>query len=99
MKTYTVKILTPGQMIIHRGKRARTPVTYKNVTETELMFFQSQCRRLMLEYETVDNESIELSTKVQKVYMEEEDKDIKIERLGEEKEPSSILEKLISESE
>lgn len=95
-KTYTVKILTPGQILIHRGKRARTPVTYKRVTEEELKFFQTQCRRLMLEYETIAEDGAKTYT-VKDITIEKDDADIIVEKLEVSTEPKSILDKLVSE--
>ena len=58
MKTYTVKIKTPGHMIVFNGKRARTPVVYEHILEKDLSVFELQARRSMLEYEITDESTI-----------------------------------------
>ena len=51
--TYRVKITSPNHMIIHRGKRSRTPAEFFNVYEHELPLLKSQAHRLSLKYTIV----------------------------------------------
>ena len=95
MTTYRVNILTPGHMMVFRSKRARSPVRYDNVSETELAHLVSQARRSMLKYDVTDESKIEKETVIEEIEIQKEDEDIEIEELVELKEPSTILEKLL----
>jgi hypothetical protein len=100
METYTVKIRTAGQKVIHRRKQVRTPVVFNNVTKEELLFLESQARSLRLIYELKKESEIENEFKIDDVVGEETlvpTDEVIIEELEPQKEPSTILEKLISE--
>jgi hypothetical protein len=101
METYRVKIRTAGQKVIHRKKQVRTPVVFNNVTERELLFIQSQARRLKLAYELKKESELNSNPKIDENFISdsisEVDDEIKVEVLEEMKEPTTILEKLISE--
>jgi hypothetical protein len=55
---YTMSVKTPGQMIIFRGKQARTPAKFKNILKYEVDFLLNQCRRFSLKFE-IKNETEE----------------------------------------
>jgi len=97
METYQVKVLTPGHMIIFRGKRARSPVVFKNVRKEEISLIDSQARRSLLKYEVIKESDIKKDAVIEEIDLLKEDEDIKVEELTETKEPSTILERLISE--
>lgn len=99
MKTYTVKIKTPGHMIVFNGKRARTPVVYEHILEKDLSVFELQARRSMLEYEITDESTIVKESVIEEIEILKEDEDIEVEELSEKAEPSTILEKLLSDEE
>lgn len=101
METYTLKFLTPGQMIIYKSRRFRTPVKFENVLKSELAFFDSQARRSMIKYEVLptSDKKIKDDVLIEELDLVKEDEDIDIEELVEDKIPSTILEKLISDNE
>jgi len=49
-----LKVITPGKMVVVKGKPIRTPVTIDPSDETELEFFEAVCRAQSLEYELID---------------------------------------------
>lgn len=100
METYTVKFLTPGQMVIYKDRRFRTPVMFENVLERDISFFDSQARRSMIKYEVfpTSQKKAKVETIIEELDLKE-DEDIEIEELGDGKTPSTILEKLIANNE
>lgn len=42
MFSYIVEIKTPNQMFLYRGKPTRSPVVFKNVTQSELLILKTQ---------------------------------------------------------
>lgn len=96
METYNVKFLTPGQVVIHRGRRFRTPVTFERVLEKELPFFDAQARRSLIKYEVVNTAHIKEEAPIEELILDKEDEDIEVEEPIMDKEPSTILEKLIA---
>ena len=96
MQTYTVKFLTPGQMVIYKERRFRTPVTFEGVLKKDLSFFDSQSRRSLIKYEVFETPEQQREEPIKKLILEKEDEDIEIEELTEINEPSTILEKLIA---
>lgn len=99
METYTVKFLTPGQFIISKGRRFRTPVIFQGVLKNDLSFFDAQARRSLIKYEVTKTSEIKQDLCVKKLIPEKEDEDIEIEELIEKKEPLTILEKLLATNE
>ena len=99
METYRVKFITAGHMLAFRNNRVRTPVTFDHVREEELPLLKSQALRSMLHYEVQKESEIVINNDavIEELEMNKEDEDIEIEELSETKDPSTILEKLISE--
>ena len=95
METYNVKFLTPGQVIIYRGRRFRTPVIFESVLEKEIPFFDAQARRSLIKYEVIKTSDIEREFPIEQLILDKEDEDIEVEKSIVDKEPSTILEKLI----
>ena len=50
-----LKVITPGKMIIVKGKPIRTPAVVGPLDETGLEFFEAVCRAQSLEYEIIDD--------------------------------------------
>ena len=97
METYSVKISTPGQMIIFRGKRARTPVRFEKVHKEEIGLLENQCRRSLLKYEIYKEGKVnEVSDDLIEVDLTEKVEESKSEPDLEEYigEPKSILDRL-----
>jgi hypothetical protein len=90
METYRVTVFTPGHIILFRNKQARTPVTFKNLKESEVALIDAQARRSLLRYESVKESEIEECVTEEINFLTE---DIKVEELVNDKEPSTILEK------
>jgi hypothetical protein len=97
METYRVTVLTPGHMLHFRGKQVRTPVTFERVRKNEISIIDSQARRSLLKYEVIKESQIKKDAIIEEIDLLKEDESIQIEELTENKEPSTILEKLISE--
>jgi hypothetical protein len=96
MNKYTIKITTPGQMVMRGARKFRTPVVFDNVLESELPLFKSQVRQRMLKMDiSLAKEKPEHEIIIEDIDLDKEDEDIEIEPL-EEKEPTTILEKLLS---
>lgn len=98
METYKVKVLTPGHMLIFKGKRSRTPVTFSNVRKEEISLIDAQARRSLLKYEvTLEVKEEKKSNFEQEIILEKDE--ATVEKLSECKEPSTILESLLAKSE
>lgn len=94
---HTVKVKTPGQMMVFRNRTFRTPVKFEKVSKDEVKFLELQCRRLHLE---IDVSNYKLPEKddplIEEILDQKEDEDIEVEELSQ-KEPSTILEKLLED--
>ena len=100
MDKYTVKVLPAGHMLVFRGKRARTPVTFKGVLKSEIPLLDAQARRSLLHIEVSKEGEVKPETVIEDLDIIKEDEDIEVEELTEKAEPSTILEKLlVSDSE
>lgn len=101
METYNVKFLTPGQILVFRNKRARTPVTFERVLKSELPLLEAQARRLLLKYDVSKTSEVKKDAILEELDLEiKEDEDIEVEELSDtKKEPSTILEKLLASNE
>jgi hypothetical protein len=84
-------------MLHFRGKQVRTPVTFERVRQNEISIIDSQARRSLLKYEIIKESQIKKDAIIEEIDLLKEDESIQIEELTENKEPSTILEKLISE--
>ena len=97
---YTVKVSTAGHVVFYKNRKVRTPVVFKNVYEHELSLLESQLNRLSLEY-TVDKDTGEEPAPKSITKAEPVNDDVKIEELyphQDQKEPESLIDKLISEN-
>jgi hypothetical protein len=99
--TYRVNVNTPGLTVFFRNRVNRTPVLFSNVYENELKILELQLKQKSIKYSVEKNiitEKIEeKETDLDEVIVNDE---VKIEELyTKEKEPESILDKLIAEDE
>ena len=102
MEGYRVEISTPGAKIFFRGKVSRTPVEFKNVTDSELEIIKLFTRQNLLEstikLESEVKKQEDESISAHEMDLEEYiDKEVVIEELK--KEPLSIMDKLIESEE
>ena len=93
---FKVSITTPGQIIVFRGKKVRSPAVFHKVTKSEIPVIETQARRLGLKYEI--NDDIPEPVIVKKDIVVEKS-EAEIEELSDIRKPTTILEKLISQSE
>jgi len=98
MKTYKIKIVTPGYMITFKGKRVRTPVIFENIKENEINLIKIQAKRSLLKYEVLEEGPAIKVESIVDVVENKLDECIIIEEIKEDKEPTTILEKLLFES-
>ena len=97
---YKVVVTTPGHVLIFRGRQARTPVVFWNVSKSEIEFIDSQARRSLLKYEVREEQIPEKKEPyTEDIQIEKDDSKIEIENLPETRKPSTILETLIAKSE
>jgi len=97
MELFTIKFRTPGQFIVHKSRRFRTPVTFEPVTEKDIQFFDVQARRSMIKYDVEKYKKESLDPPIEELALQKEDEDIEVDEQEESRESSSILEKLISD--
>jgi len=95
---YRVKITSPNHLVIHRGKRSRTPAEYFNVYEHELPLLKSQIHRLSLNATITEESDLEEDI-VEDFPVDAENNDVRIEELYNKKvdKPVTIMDKLIAE--
>lgn len=97
MNFYKVEIKTPNQIFIHRGKVARSPVIYKDVTKQELLILKTQALKNNSEIyyniqEVVVPTNVENLTVEEKISVIEE---INYNISNDSEKESTILEKLL----
>lgn len=97
METYRVRVFTPGHKLIFKGKVVRSPVTFSKVTKTDLALIESQTRRSLLKIEVLKESEIKLQEEIKKQLIAEIPEKVIVEEL-EIKEPTTTLEKLISDN-
>ncbi len=99
--TYRVNVTTPGLAVYYRNRVNRTPVRFDNVFENELKILELQLKQKSIQYSVEKNkltEEIDDEISDDIVVKNEE---VSIEELypKEDKQPESILDKLIAEDE
>jgi hypothetical protein len=99
MKKYNVKITTPGHIIVFRGKRARTPIVFENVLESEIQLLELQARRLMLDIEVIDFTGNKRLSNMVKKKTKNKPKDKLVKKKEKGERPSNILDQLIYDDE
>ena len=97
-ETYKIKFITPGQFITYNNKRYRTPVVFEGVSETDIQFFDVQARTYMIKYNVKKISDILKDPFVEELVLDKDEKNIVIEELSETRDPSSILGKLLKNS-
>lgn len=98
METYTVKFLTPGQFIIHKDRRFRTPVTFECMSKKDIKFFDIQARTAMVKYTVEKTKDVQEESFVEELALQKEEM-IETEELIEPTEAVTILEKLLETNE
>ena len=97
--TYRVNVTSPGLTVLFRNRVNRTPVLFETVYKSELDILELQLRQKSIAYNIIKNVVVPDLHEMPSDEVIEENKEVKVEELysKEEKEPESILEKLIAE--
>lgn len=99
LTSYKVNVLSAGHTIVYKNRAVRTPVVFKIVYEHELSLLESQLNSRSLDYTKHENKETEDDKAVDVIEQVAESNDVQIEELyPKEKEPKSIMDKLISEN-
>lgn len=94
-----MNVLSAGHTIVYKNRAVRTPVVFKIVYEHELSLLESQLNSRSLDYTKHENKETEDDKAVDVIEQVAESNDVQIEELyPKEKEPKSIMDKLISEN-
>ena len=98
--TYRVNVTSPGLTVFFRNRVNRTPVLFSNVYENEIKILELQLRQKSIKYTVEKNSTTDEPEEeiVDEVVIKNDE--VKVEELySKDKDPESILDKLIAEDE